>query len=116
MRRLTLAATLFLAACSTTPAPQPASVVRPVQPTTVPLERGDLIGATADDLMRRFGPSALVVREGDGLKLQYRGTACVLDAYLYPDRGTPRVAHIDARTLAGTTTGKSACIASFPPR
>lgn len=43
-----------------------------------------VIGATPEALVRRFGPARLDVYEGDARKLQFVGTACVLDIYLYP--------------------------------
>ncbi len=46
-----------------------------------------LIGLTAGELIQRLGQPALQVREGPGLKLQFRGRSCVLDAYLYPPAG-----------------------------
>ena len=43
-----------------------------------------VIGSTRDDLTRQFGPARPDVWEGDARKLQFSGTACVLDVYLYP--------------------------------
>ena len=43
-----------------------------------------VIGATSDELIRQFGKPRLDVYEGEARKLQFSGTACVLDIYLYP--------------------------------
>ena len=72
-----------VAACATTPAAQADD---PASHAGRPPERGDLIGLTATELIQRFGNPTLQVREGSGLKLQFRAQTCVLDAYLYPRR------------------------------
>jgi len=113
MRRLlALAPALLVAACGGGP--------RPVQPppatTPLPAERGDLIGLTPAELVQRFGTPALQIREGQGTKLQFRGTRCVLDAYLYPPaggQGAERVAHVDTRVSSGADIDQRACIASL---
>ena len=67
---------------------------------------------TAGELVQRFGQPALQVREGPGLKLQFRGP-CVLDAYLYPPdsgRGAERVTHVDTRLASGIATDQAGCI------
>ena len=115
MRRLSLAAALLLSACATRPVPQP----RPAQPPPVqqsPHVRSDLLGLTAAELVQRFGQPALQVREGASLKLQFRGPACVLDAYLYPPlqgAGAPRVTHVDTRHRSGADAPQPACIAAL---
>ncbi len=112
MRRILLLATLALAACSGTPQPQP----RPIPVASSPQIRGGLLGLTAGELTQRFGVPALQVREGTGVKFQFRHRACVLDAYLYPPlnaRGPERVTHIDARNRAGTDTDQAGCIAAL---
>jgi len=110
MRRILLLATLALAACSGTPQPQPTPVA------LSPHIRGDLLGLTASDLTQRFGVPALQVREGTGVKFQFRHRVCVLDAYLYPPlnaRGPERVTHVDARNRTGADTDQAGCIAAL---
>jgi hypothetical protein len=114
MRRLIPAAALLLSACATRPTPLPQSPV----PQT-PQIRSGILGLTAGELVQRFGAPALQVREGAGLKLQFRGRACVLDAYLYPPPqggGPERVTHVDARLANGNDTDQLACIAALGPR
>ena len=123
MRRIALIATLLVACCTTAPesAPrveQPQFPTRPTSPV-VPLERGDLIGLTASDLVQRLGNPALQIREGQSLKLQFRAPACILDAYLYrpaSGQGVERVAHVDARLRSGADTNQRTCIAALGPR
>jgi hypothetical protein len=112
MRRIFfLSAALLLAGCATRPAPQP-------QPhTPAPVQKKelstDLIGATAGELIQAFGQPALQVREGAGLKLQWRGRNCVLDTYLYLQGSVERVAHVDTRLPSGNDTDRDQCVASL---
>ena len=110
MRRLALASTVFLAACATRPQPEP-------QPTAVAPSpsRSDLLGLSAGELVQRFGNPALQIREGAGLKLQFRRRGCVLDAYLYAggSGGVERVAHVDARHMSGADMNQQSCIAAL---
>lgn len=110
MRRLlVLSASLLLAACATAP--------KPTQPAEIPLSshtRGEIIGRTADDLVRQFGTPALQIREGESLKLQFRSATCVLDAYLYPAGNAPhRVTYVDTRTAALVDVDQALCIDSL---
>ena len=117
MRRLILLAAFLAAGCATRPQAPPPVVQRP-QPVPVqpPQTRGDLLGLTAAELFQRFGRPALQIREGAGLKLQFRGPGCVLDAYLYPPpqgRGPERVTHVDARHPSGADMEQRACVAAL---
>lgn len=111
MRRLVLASTLFLAACATRPEPAPPPT--PVTPS--PPSRSDLLGLSAGELVQRFGNPALQIREGAGLKLQFRRRGCVLDAYLYASAsgGVERVSHVDARHPSGADMNQQSCIAAL---
>ena len=115
LRRLAPALTLLLAACaSETPAPV-------ITPTPIPIhqsahQHGRLLGLAAPELGELFGAPNLVVREGPGLKLQYRGGGCVLDAYLYaPEsgQGVERVTHVDTRLASGADTEQVDCEAAI---
>ena len=115
MRLLALAAlSLALAACAT----RPQAPVEQPRPTPQPPVRvsGDLIGLTVNELGQRFGQPAFQVREGPGLKLQWSGGGCVLDAYLYTPvdgRGVERVTYVDTRRPSGDPTDQAACIAAI---
>ena len=92
-----------------TPAPVAAPVVQP-------REMGTLIGLTASELRTRLGAPRLTVQEGQGTKLQWLGAACVLDAYLYPAGGQPKVTHVDARDRSGRDIPQANCLAVLQPR
>jgi hypothetical protein len=75
-----------------------------------------VIGADARRLTELFGPARLTVPEGDALKLQFSGSACVLDVYLYPLRpgGQPAATHVEARRPSdGQDTDRAACVAAL---
>jgi hypothetical protein len=113
MRRLVPAITLFLTACATRPQ-QPAPQPVPIAPQPQP--RSSILGLTAAELVGHFGNPALQIREGQGLKLQFRSRFCVLDAYLYPPAtggGPQRVTHIDARAPSGVDSDQPACISAL---
>jgi hypothetical protein len=126
-----------LAACSSTgskPRSTGASVprrpvavrqARPRQPVRAPIVRPppvpqvqrlpgleEVIGSTAAELTRRFGSARLDVWEGDARKLQFTGTACVLDIYLYPSAAgrEPQATYVDARRTDGRDVDRVACI------
>ena len=117
MRSILAFAALLLAGCATVPEqPQPQSQPQPLPVRPSPQLRGELIGMTASELVQRLGNPALQVREGQSLKLQFRGSRCILDAYLYPPgnaSGPERVAHLDARLRSGADTDPRACIATL---
>lgn len=107
MRKIVpLSLSLLLAACATAP--------KPGAPAEIPQSshtRGEIIGMTAEETVRRFGSPALQIREGDSLKLQFRSAYCVLDAYLYATGTAPhRVTYVDTRTPALADVDQSACI------
>jgi hypothetical protein len=122
MRRIALIAVLLAAGCTPTPgvqqpAPPPSS--RPPVTIRLPQEHGTLIGLTAAELVQRLGSPALQIREGQSLKLQFRGAGCILDAYLYravSGQGLERVAHVDARLRSGADTNQNSCIAALGAR
>lgn len=64
-------------------------------------------------LVRQFGSPRLDVREGDARKLQFSGTACVLDVFLYPLRqgGEPVATYVEARRASdGQEVDRAACV------
>lgn len=103
-----------LAACA---APQattaPVRSTMPARSTTLSgkgLEA--VLGKTPRDLERMFGTPRLDVREFDARKLQFVGSACVLDAFLYPEGagGAQVVTYIDARRSDGQSVDRAACV------
>ena len=85
-----------------TPAPVRAGVVR-VPVTMAPQGLEGVIGQDAGTLTRRFGAPRIDLAEGDARKLQFSGSSCVLDIYLYPMRpdAEPVAAHVEARLRQG---------------
>lgn len=84
-------------------------------PQLVPGVQG-VIGNDAAGLVRQFGKPRLDILEGDARKLQFSGTACVLDAYLYPpaEGKEPLATYIDARRPSdGQDVDRAACIAAL---
>jgi hypothetical protein len=108
-----------LAGCAgdspTAPAARPATVSRRPAPAAQTPPPPQAIGADAPTLIAQFGTPALDQREGPARKLQFRGPACVMDAYLYPSAngGAPRVTWIDTRSPQGNDTDRTTCIAAL---
>lgn len=63
----------------------------------------DIIGAPAGSLTRRLGQPRLDGFEGDVRKLQFAGSRCVIDVYLYPLQpgAEPVATHVEARLRDG---------------
>jgi hypothetical protein len=75
-----------------------------------------VIGASASQLTRQFGTPRLDVWEGDARKLQFSGTRCILDVYLYPSaRGSePQATYVDARRASdGKDVDRANCVAAL---
>ncbi|MFN2472304.1 MAG: hypothetical protein ABR588_00050 [Sphingomicrobium sp.] len=116
MRSLALVPILLLAACATTREPLTREPSAAERPAVGAHRHGHLVGLGTHELHELFGPPTLQVREGPGLKLQYRGHGCVLDAYLYPPAdgaGIERVTHVDARLASGADTDSADCEAAI---
>ena len=72
-----------------------------------------VIGLPADALTRRFGQPRIDLAEGDARKLQFAGSACVVDIFLYPVAAgsEPTATHVEARLREGGAPADSgACI------
>ena len=114
MRRLlAFPLALAVAACAPRPQEQPAPQPAPVQQPQE--ETSSVVGLTPQELVGRFGRPALQIREGSSLKLQFRGTRCVMDAYLYPSgsSGALKVTHVDTRLPSGGDIDQAACVFSL---
>lgn len=78
-----------------------------------------VIGANEGQIVRQFGTPRLNVWEGDTRKLQFTGTACVLDIYLYPTSQSrePVASFVDARRASdGEEVDRAACVAALKRR
>jgi len=109
---------LMLAACGGGEAAQPVAAIS--QPESHHSSAhdpvlGSVIGADAEALIRQFGPPRLDIHDGDARKLQWSGTACILDAYLYPGDhgGRPTATFVDARRGDGRDVDRIACITAL---
>lgn len=75
-----------------------------------------VIQQNGTNLVRQFGTPRLDVREGDTRKLQFSGSACVLDVFLYPLRegGEPVATYVEARRASdGQEVDRAACVAAL---
>lgn len=109
---LTLAA---LGGCSAAIPPRsaPPPVTAAPAPTIVrPVQTNSLIGQSADAIGRMFGKPRLDVTEGAARKLQFEGSACVIDVYFYAPRAgaAPVATHVDARTPDGRNAELNSCV------
>jgi hypothetical protein len=84
---------------------------------------GGVIGSLGGALTSRFGTPRIDLVEGDARKLQFAGSACVLDIYLYPAAAAaaaaaePTATHIEARLRqGGAPADPSACIREIEGR
>ncbi len=108
---------LLLAGCAAPSVQQrPPAAAPPPTFNTAGLE--SVMGRGAGALQSLFGPADLDVREGAARKLQFIGPACVLDAYLYPNRsgGEAVVAWLDARLPDGRDIDRASCVAALTRR
>lgn len=134
MKRAATASLAFLlAACTAVPpsrppsgpAPRPpVSGIPPTRPVAPPAAQfrppevqqaaglEGVLQQNAASLARLFGPPRLDVREGDARKLQFAGSACVLDVFLYPLRmgGEPVATYVESRRASdGQEVDRAAC-------
>jgi hypothetical protein len=78
-----------------------------------------VIEEPADRLVRLFGTARLDVHEGDMRKLQFSGSACVMDIFLYPLRpgAEPVATWIETRRASdGAEVDRRACIEALRQR
>lgn len=78
-----------------------------------------VIRANAASLIHQFGRPRLDTREADMRKLQFSGTACVLDVYLYPLRpgAKPVATWVEARRASdGLPVDRGACVRALRKR
>ncbi len=94
--------------------PVRAPVTTPVRDPQFRMEPGleQVVGATQGQLVGQFGRPRLDVWEGDARKLQFTGSACILDIYLYPTTRSrdPLATYVEARRSDGRNVDKAACV------
>lgn len=115
--RTKAAATLLLAvgACATPPAPVARTALPRAATRLAAPVRDGVIGLGAAQLQALLGTPVAQLAEGSARKLQFAGSTCVLDAYLYPPErgGEPAVTHVDTRRLTGEDADRMSCIAAL---
>jgi len=108
--------TLLLGGCAGNAIPRatPPRTPPSAGPVTAPrpTQNNSLIGHPANAALGLFGKPRLDVAEGAGRKLQFAGTACILDIYYYAPRqgATALATHVDARTPDGRDANVPSCI------
>jgi hypothetical protein len=72
-------------------------------------------GLSRSDISAMLGQPSFQRHDNDAEIWQYYGpaSACVLDLFLYPDQGIPRVAHAELRTRSGGTAAANACLSQI---
>ena len=83
------------------------------------LER--VLGQPSRALVALFGEADQDVREAEGARrLQFVGPICILDAYLYPSKGSSggdaTVSYVDARQPDGRDIDRASCVAALTRR
>lgn len=115
MKRLAiLLLAMALAACAAAPKAAPTTGIARA-PVVAPVGLERVLGQSARALTTLFGTPAQDFAEGGARKLQFEGSACVLDAYLYARKagGEPVVTHVDARRPEGEDADRVACVAAL---
>ena len=109
-----LAGPAVLSACAAVPTATP--IATPATMSAAGLER--VLGQSAAGLTQLFGEPDQDFREDNGRKLQFAGSACILDTYLYArERGAePVVTYVDARNATGDDVDRAGCVEALARR
>jgi hypothetical protein len=91
----------------TTPEGPPSSSIDPND------DPGHLRGMIARDVVAKLGDPNYRRRETPAEVWQYFGPGCVLDLFLYEDKGTQKVIHVELRSRNLTSAGQAACLAQL---
>ena len=110
-----LSALLLLSACAESGSDRESGLALPPPPAIKLTGLAQVMGHTATGLTSLFGKPDLDLRELNGRRLQFRGTICVLDAYLYPPiAGREAVTtYVEARLPDGRDTDRAACVSAL---
>jgi hypothetical protein len=82
--------------------------------TAGPVDVGRLAGLDSTQVASLLGPADFRRADGPAEVLQYRGTGCVLDIYLYRDDAGAgyRVTYVEARDRQAARTAPQPCLSS----
>lgn len=121
MRAFALLPLTLVAGCATGPSapPPPLAVTR--SPPMLPTGLDRVLGQTARGLTALFGEANQDAREAQGARrMQFKGPICILDAYLYPPKGSESgegtVSYVDARQPDGRDIDRASCVAALTRR
>jgi hypothetical protein len=97
------------------PATAPAPAAKPVARIQSAPGLEGVIGASPEAAIRQFGQPRLDIREEDARKLQWSGTACILDVFFYPPPGGGQqtATYVEARRGDGREVDRAACVAAL---
>ncbi|MDH3232435.1 MAG: hypothetical protein OEQ29_02845 [Alphaproteobacteria bacterium] len=89
-----------------------ASRTPPGSTTTVTSSQGarNLVGKSDREIRSSLGNPAFRRTDGPAQVWQYRGSACMLDVFLYKEGGGFRVKHAELRRRGGAGLSDSACM------
>jgi len=71
---------------------------------------GDLVGKSESEIRSALGAPAFRRTDGPAQVWQYRGSACLLDVFLYQEGGGFKVKHAELRRRGGTGLTDQACM------
>lgn len=94
---------------------QPVAPPKPVARVQAAPGLEGVIGASPDSVIRLFGTPRLDIREEDARKLQWSGTACILDVFFYPPPGGGQqsATYVEARRGDGREVDRAACVSAL---
>ena len=73
---------------------------------------GDLVGKSDAQIRSSLGTPAFTRTDGPAQVWQYRGSACLLDVFLYKEGAGFKVKHAELRRRGGGTLTEQACMAN----
>ena len=106
---------LLVAGCAETPAPEALPPSLPPPPQVKLSGLNQVMGHTATGLISLFGTPDQDLRETNGRRLQFGGTKCVLDTYLYPPSAGREavVTYVEARLPDGRDMDRAECVSNL---
>jgi hypothetical protein len=113
-RRLLLLAGVVVAGCAGDKGGSGRQDLDPGGPVPASFDVNRLIGLDSGQVAGLLGPADFRRTDGPAEILQYRGTACVLDVYLYREDGSGdfRTTYLAARDRQLARMAPQACLAS----
>lgn len=85
----------------------------PAEPIDVDDDPDQFLGLSGVSVAERLGDPDLLRRDGPAEVRQYRGEACVLDVFLYPQDDALTVKYVELRGASLEPEARRACLASL---